>query len=150
MNPANYLRETIDLTKQIETRFMELASRLYKIKEERLYEGSYDSFYEFLDVAKINPGQASKLMSIYRVFVEIGQQSQETLAQIGYSNLYEAIPLVETQGVATVLAKAQTLTRSEIKDEVREFKHGEHTHEVGEERFGVCKCGKIIRIYEET
>jgi hypothetical protein len=151
MNSANYLRETIDLTKSIETRFMELATRLYKIREEKLYLGTYDSFFEFLEVANINPGQASKLMSIHRVFIEEGKQTQETLAKIGYSNLYEAIPLVETQGMEVVMAKVETLTRSEIKDEVRDFKHGEHIHQAKDNRrFAVCSCGKFIELYEHN
>ena len=147
MKPTEYVRETIDLVKQIETRFLELGARLYRIREEKLYIGTYESFQEFLDAAHINPGHASILAKIHKHYVVDGGQRQEQLAGIGYSNLYEAIPLIEKDGIERTVVKAQTLTRSEIKDEVREEKHGTHTCLAGEERWGVCKdCGKFIRI----
>lgn len=146
MKPTEYVRETIDLVKQIETRFLELGARLYKIREEKLWITGYDSYQEFLDTAHINPGHASILASIHKHYVVEGKQKREALAGIGYSNLYEAIPLIESEGIASAVAKAETLTRSEIKDEVRDQKHGVHVHNIGEERWGVCECGKFIRV----
>lgn len=145
--PAEYIRETIDLVKQIETRFLELGARLFHIREKRLWEGTYDSYQEFLDAAHINPGHASILAKIHQYYIVDGGKKQETLAGIGYSNLYEAIPLIEKEGIDSAVIKAETLTRAEIKDEVRDQKHGDHTHELGEERFGICtKCGKFFRV----
>lgn len=147
MNGADYLRQTIDLVKQIETRFLELGARLYSIRERKLWADTYDSYSDFLEAAKINPGHASILASIHKHYVVEGKKKQGTLAGIGYSNLYEAIPLIEREGVDSAVVKADTLTRSEIKDEVREVKHGVHEHNVGEERWGSCtKCGKFIII----
>lgn len=146
MNGANFIRETIDLVKQIETRFLELGARLYRIREEKLWADTYDSYQEFLDTAHINPGHASILASIHKHYIVDGGKKQETLAGIGYSNLYEAIPLIEAEGVDSAVVKASTLTRAEIKDEVRDQKHGEHDHVVGEERWGMCKCGKFVRV----
>lgn len=146
MKPTEYIRDTIDLVKSIETRFLELGARLYRIREEKLYIGTYDSFQEFLDAAHINPGHASILAKIHKYYVVDGKQPQEQLAGIGYSNLYEAIPLIEKDGIERTIVKAQTLTRSEIKDEVRDEKHGEHEHVLGAERWGMCThCGKFIR-----
>lgn len=147
MRATDFVRDTIDLVKQIETRFLELGARLYRIKEEKLWEGSYDSYSEFLDSAQINHGHASILASIHKHYIIDGGKKQETLAGIGYSNLYEAIPLIEKDGVDTAIVKASTLTRSEIKDEVRDVEHGEHDHIVGDERWGVCKhCGKFVKV----
>ena len=146
MKPIDFLRDTVDLVKQIETRFLELGSRLYRIKEERLWESTYDSYQEFLEAAHINPGHASILVSIHRKFIVEGQKTKEELAGIGYSNLYEAIPLIDRDGVEVAVVKAETLTRSEIKEEVREQKHGVHEHVAGTERWGVCECGKFIRV----
>lgn len=147
MKPTEYLRETIDLVKQIETRFLELAARLYRIKDKALWSNSYDTYTEFLEAAHINPGHASILTKIHQHYVVDGKKTQKQLAGIGYSNLYESIPLIEREGVDTALAKAGTLTRAEIKDEVREQTHGEHEHIVGTERWGVCStCGKFVRI----
>lgn len=144
---TDYVRETIDLVKQIETHFLELGARLYKIREEKLYLGTYDSFQEFLDAAHINPGHASILAKIHKFYVIDGGQKQEQLAGIGYSNLYEAIPLIEKDGITKAVVKAETLTRAEIKDEVREEKHGVHEHVPKDDvRFAVCECGKFIRV----
>ena len=147
MNKTNFIRETIDLVRSIETRFLELGARLFKIREEKLWGDTYDSYSEFLDAAKINHGHASILASIHKAYVIDGNINQEKLAGIGYSNLYEAIPLIERDGIKNAVVKADTLTRSEIKDEVRDQKHGEHTHTTGVDRWGVCtKCNKFIRV----
>ena len=146
MNKSEFVRQTIDLVKQIETRFLELGARLFKIKKENLWADTYDSYQEFLDAAHINPGHASILASIHKHYVIEGGLDREDLAGIGYSNLYEAIPLIERDGIKKAVVKAETLTRSEIKDEVRDQKHGEHKHILGTTRWGMCEvCGKFIR-----
>lgn len=146
MNKTEFVRQTIDLVKQIETRFLELGSRLFKIREEKLWADSYDNYQEFLDAAKINHGHASILASIHKNYVIDGGINPTKLAGIGYSNLYEAIALIERDGVETAVVKADTLTRAEIKDEVRDQKHGEHEHVLGGDRWGVCDvCKKFIR-----
>lgn len=142
MNPTTYLRETIDLVKQIETRYLELGARLYAIKVKELWKATYDSYQEFLDAAKINPGHASILTQIHKAYVVDGKIQFKELAGIGYSNLYEAIPLIESRGLDKAVTIATTLTRSEIKDEVREEKHGECTEH---EPISICvKCKKRI------
>lgn len=147
MKPTEYLRETVDLVKSIETRFLELGARLFLIREKELWRGNYESYSEFLDAAKINHGNASILASIHKHYVVEGGTPQKKLVGVGYSNLYEAIPLIERDGVELAVVKATTLTRSEIKDEVREKKHGEHDHKVGVERWGTCEvCGKFVKL----
>jgi hypothetical protein len=147
MKETEYVRETIELVKSIETRFLELGARLYKIKDKELWQGTYDSYYEFLDAAHINPSMASMLVKVHDYYIIKGGQKPAQLRSIGYSNLYQAIPLIERDGVETTLIKAQTLTRSEIVDEVREDKCGKHDCVVGTERFGICKtCKKFIRV----
>lgn len=147
MTNTEYLRNTVDLVKAIETRFMELGARLYKIRDKELWRGDYDSYSEFLDTAHINPGHASMLSSIHKHFVVDGKIEPAKLAKVGYSVLYEAVPLIEKHGVDKAFVMASTLTRSEIKDEVRDDKHGEHTHKVGTERWGTCdKCGKFVKV----
>lgn len=149
MKPTEYLRETIDLVKSIETRFLELGARLYKIKEEKLYVGTYDNFQEFLSTANITFGHASKLMAVHRHYVVENQIEPQKLAQVGASNLYEAIPFIESDGVKMAVAKAQTLSRSEILEEKRQNKHGEHIHEPKDNRrFAICGCGKFVEVYE--
>ena len=142
MNPANYLRETIDIIRQIESRFLELGSRLYKIRFDELWKGSYDSFQEFLEAAHINPGHASMLVSIHKAYVVEGGVNPKTLAGVGYSNLYESIPLIERDGIEKAVKIASTLTRNEIKQEVREEEHPDCKHE---DSFSICaKCHKRV------
>jgi len=151
IKPNEFVRETVELVKSIETRFLELGARLYKIREERLWVGSYYSFNEFLCDLKLTPGNASILASVHKNYVLDGGLEVQALAGISYSNLYEAIPLIEKEGVTSAAVKAETLTRAEIKEEVQEKKLGvEHTHEIGEERWGVCPCGKFIKIHENN
>lgn len=139
MNPANYLRDTIDLVKSIETRFFELAARLYTIKTKELWNESYDSFQEFLDTAKVNPSMASMLTQIHDKYVVQGKVAQSKLVGIGYSNLYTCIPLIEKAGVEKAVVIASTLTRDEIKQEVREQKHGICEHPASITICTVCK-----------
>lgn len=142
MNPANFLRDTIDLVKQIETRFLELGSRLYKIKTDELWSGAYDSFQEFLDTARINPGHASILVSIHKHYIVDGGVAQAKLAGVGYSNLYEAIPLIERDGIDKAVKVASTLTRAEIKQEVRDEEHPNCAHK---ETITICSsCHKRV------
>jgi len=146
-----FVRSTIELVKSIETRFLELGARLYRIREERLWEGSYDTFNDFLEEINLSKGNASILASVHENYVLSGHVEVENLAGIPYSRLYEAIPLIEKEGVTSAVVKATTLTRSEIKEEVQEKKLGtEHTHEIGEDRWGMCSCGKWIKIYEHS
>lgn len=147
MTNTEYLRATVDLVKQIETRFLELGARLYKIKDKQLWQGDYDSYQEFLDSAHINPGHASILTKIHQHYMVNEGVEFKQLGAIGYSNLYEAIPLIEKEGVEKAILKAATLTRAEIKDEVRDVKHGVHDHTVGKERWGSCEtCGRFVRV----
>jgi hypothetical protein len=142
MNPATYLRECIDLVRSIETRFLELGARLYRIREKELWKDRYDSYQEFLDTAKVSPGNASILASIHRHYVVEGRITKEKLAGVGYSNLYESIPLIERSGVNKALEIARTLTRAEIKQEVRDEKHPDCTHD---QTLVICaKCKKRI------
>lgn len=125
---ANYLRETIDVIKQIETRFMELAARLHTISTRQLWKGGYTSFSEFLEAAQMSKGNASILIKVYETYVLNGGVPAEKLKEVAYSNLYQAIPLIERDGVEKTIETARTLTRAEIKEEVREDKHGDCQH----------------------
>lgn len=144
MNPTDFLRETVDLVRQIETRFLELAAKLYRVRYEELWNYNYSSYEEFLETARISPSVASVLVKVHQHYVINGHVDNDKLVGVGYSNLYEAIPLLAHQDVETVIAKAKLLTRAEIKEEVREEQHGECQHL---EHIKICaSCKK--RIYE--
>lgn len=142
MNPTNFLRETIDLVRSIETRFLELGARLYKIKTEELWKSTYDSYQEFLDVSRLSAGNASILASIHKAYIVDGKVEPQKLVGAGYSCLYEAIPLIERDGIEKAVTIASTLTRAEIKQEVRDEEHPNCDHA---EQFTICaKCKKRV------
>ena len=145
---ASYVRETIHLVKSIETRFLELGARLYKIRTDELWLDSHDSYFQFIDDLHIKQSFASMLVKIHQYYVVDGGLEHGNLFRIGYSNLYQAIPLIERDGIKVALAKAETLTRSEIVEEVKEQKYGVHEHAPkNEARWAVCECGKFIPAY---
>ncbi|MBL0320517.1 MAG: hypothetical protein IPP74_14675 [Alphaproteobacteria bacterium] len=146
-----YLRQTKELVTSIQTRFLELGARLYKIHEEKLWEGSFDSYVDFLESARISESQASIFANIHKYYVLEGGIQEDRLALIGYSNLHQALPLIQAEGVESAVVKAQTLTREEIKDDVRGIKFGdEHAHSLGETRFAFCtECKKLVRLEEK-
>jgi hypothetical protein len=121
MNQSEYLRDTIDVVRQIETRFIELGARLFNIRQNRLWQGTYNSYPEFLKAARISEAQASIFANIHKYYVLEGGIKEERLAQIGYSNLHASLPLIEKEGVESAVVKAMTLTRAEIRDEVRDI-----------------------------
>jgi len=142
MDKAGYLRDTVDIVGQIETRFLELGARLYKIRREALWQAGYDTYQDFLDAAKISQGNASILAKIHYEYVIRSGAEQTNLIGAGYSNLYEAIPLIERDGVDATITKAKLLTRSELKEEVREEKHGVCGHP---EKITICAvCHKRL------
>lgn len=144
MQPINFLSDTIHLVHDIGNRFIELAARLHEIRAKRLWETKYDDYEQFLEVAGISPSTASVLVKVHEHFVIQGGMSPEQLEGVPYSNLYQAIPLLDNEDAATVVAKAKILTRSEITEEAREHKHGDCKHE---EHITICAdCKK--RIYE--
>lgn len=142
-NNTEYVRETVDLVGQIETRFLELGSRLYAIRERSLWGDSYDSYADFLEAAKITPSLASMLYSIHKHYVVEGGKSHRALEGIGYSKLHASIPLIDKLGMERALVTAGSLTRDEINREVRD--PGDECRHV--ETIVICvKCKR--RIYE--
>lgn len=146
-----YLRQTKELVTSIQTRFLELGARLFKIREERLWEGSFDSYPEFLESARISESQASIFANIHKHYVLEGGIPQERLARIGYSNLHTAMPLIEARGIEEAVVQAQTLPREEIKDNIRGLKFGDkHIHiPKDDKRFAFCQCGKLFQHEEK-
>lgn len=142
MNPNDFLRETVDLVRQIETRFIELGMRLSKIRGQHLWKNGYESFAEYLDSAKISQGTASKLISVYETYLLPGHLSPAQLEGAPYSTLYEAIPLLKEHKPEQVVEMVKTLTRDEIKSEVKDEKHPDCEHE---EKIMICvKCHRRV------
>lgn len=145
LNPRDYIENTLNLVKALETHFIELGERLYNIHSERLWEGFFDSYGAFLESANIKKGTASMLESVHQKYILEGGKTTEDLAGVPYSRLYTAIPLIEKKGTDGALSCAITLTRDEVLETVRMVKHGEHECVPKDDRrFAICACGKFF------
>lgn len=146
--PAEFCRDTLAICKAVEESFLTLGERLHRIKEEKLFAGTWETFSEFLQEAKLNEATASKLITVYRTFVERYGIDKDRLISAGYSNLYEGIALIKgPEDADQFVEKAATLRREDLRDEIRQAKAGVHEHQweaVAMRRCGVCnKLEKI-------
>ena len=145
-----FLQETISLKETIETGFLNLAERLYKIRQERIWEGEYDNLEEFLMELDITAPTCSKLCSIYEHWVLKGKVSLESLAGNNWTSLYESIPLLEKENPKELAEELKLLTRADAIEKTREFKKGTCTrHDWVVIKF--CKvCGKKEKVYQDN
>jgi hypothetical protein len=94
------------------------AAGLYKIKEESLWQERYGSYAEYLEDIQVSQGMASKLVSTYQFYVLDNGLSQAKLENIDHEKLYLALKLPGT--AEKKLASAQTLSRQELRQEVKD------------------------------
>lgn len=121
-----FCRHTIALKENIERTFIELGRRLYKIREERLYEPFYDSFNVYCDELKLSQSTISKLVNIYKKFIlEYGFSPTRLMKAGGWGVMAEALPVIHSKKDANdFLDKAETLTLRDMRKEVLEKKSG--------------------------
>ena len=144
-----YLSETVELKSTIEQSFLVLAERLYKIRSERLWDGEYDTFDEFLLELDLSAATCSKLCLIYKHWVLKAGVKVEALGKCAWSSLYEAIPLLEKRNPNELAEELKLLTRSDTIEKIREFKHSDCKHK-NVYTLIVCKdCGKRVKTYDE-
>lgn len=124
-----YLEETLVLKENLEKGFLHLGERLYRIKNERLWDIDYGSYAEFLMAAKISEATASKLVAIYSKFVLEFGMSYDALAPCSWSSLYQLLPLATSKEKATELVhEASTLKRGDVEEKLREMNHPDCRH----------------------
>lgn len=150
IKPREFLRETIKLKVDTEAAFLELGARLYKIHNENLWEGEYDSYEDFILEARLSKATASKLEKVYETFVLIYKIPQKRLAAVGWSSLYTAAPYATSKVQAEELVeRAGLLTRNDLARslENENGKQSACTHEWVNYRM-CTKCSERRRIYE--
>ena len=149
ITPQNFLQETLVLKRNLESNFLELGARLQKIRDERLYEGIYDSFKEFLEEARLTESFASRLITVHNRFIAGFHMKPEELSDVGWSSLYQIAKHTEDEVEAKELVGlAKTLRRVDLEDELRERRTGCTDHQFGEERLVLQRCvncGKWVR-----
>lgn len=96
------------------------ASLLYQIDQEKLWEGNYDSFGEFVEQdCQLSQGYASKLIQSWKFYVVDGGLSQRKLEGVDAEKLYLALKLPEGTPEKRLI-QAQTLSRQELRAELTE------------------------------
>lgn len=152
--PHNFLQETLNLKRSLERDFLELGARLKRIRDDRLYEGVYDNFKEFLEEAKLTESFASRLITIHSRFIEGFHMKHEELSDVGWSSLYQIASYTQDEDEAKELVgMARQIRRVDLEDEIRERRTQCQSHEFSGETIILkkcIKCGKTVRVYEEN
>ena len=147
INNHKYLTDTVALKETIETGFLNLAERLYKIRQDRIWEGEYDNLEEFLMELDITAPTCSKLCSIYENWVVKGKVSIELLAGTSWSTLYLTVPRLQNESAKDVLEDVKLLTRKDIVDKSKEIKYPNCKH-TNFYTLKICEdCGKSFKTY---
>lgn len=129
---TSLIEQTRSLLNAVRGSSIKIGENLYIIKQNMAPGTDWGDLLR--DEFDISEGFASKLISIHKVLVIEGGISQAKLENIDGEKLYLALKLDGT--AEEKIAKAQTLTRRELREE-RTDDDG-HTHEAVE----ICKhCG---------
>lgn len=122
MRKNGLVYQTRELLHAVRGSLIRVAQNLYQIKSSGQFENWGDFCQNELDISE---SFASKLLTVNRVFLLEAGISPEKLEGIDYEKLYAASKLEGTP--EEKLAKAQTLTRRELKEEKNE--EDIHDHE---------------------
>ena len=147
----DFLQGTIALKNELEGGFLILAERLKKIRDERVWEGSYENFEDFLREIDISKSAASKLIGVFEKFVLMGGIKPEELAVRGWTNLSIFLPLIHSKEDAQeIYDKVSLLNRTDAIRTYQEMKSGvemAHCSHTNSYTIKVCRdCG--IRLQE--
>lgn len=148
--PLDFCQETIELKKTIESGFIVLGERLAKIKAAEMWQSQWASFPEYLNEMNINESTASKMISVYKTYVEKYQIDEAVLTSTGWDKLYGARELVEgktREEAVDIVNKISLLKRDDTRELIREARNGVCQHDWYEVHLRVCKeCGKREKI----
>lgn len=115
-NTGELIEQTKNLLQAVRGSLIRVAQNLYAIKEQLPPEQNWGQYVE--EEFGISQGFASKLLTVNRVYILEGGVSPEKLEGIDYERLYLAKDAGGT--VDEMLAKAETLSRAELRAERQE------------------------------
>lgn len=151
-----FCKDTLELETGIRAAFMLMAGRLHEIKEKRLYEPFWSSWYEFTcEFKELSPATISKLIRTHEVFVLNYEIPPERLVEAGgWTKLYELTKKITTKVEAEEwLEKAKTLSRQDLKKELTISSSGVEMSECPHSDtylVRICReCGERWEIHEE-
>jgi len=123
----NLLEQTRASFANVRSSIVEAMQHLWKVKETEAWKESYESFGEYVEQdLGISQGFASKLGTINKTYLVEGGLSPEKLEGIDHDKLYAAARL--SGSVEEKLAKALTLSRRDLKDELNDEEPQPHEH----------------------
>lgn len=120
----------IEAKTDIEWKFIELGTLLYKIKAEKLWEPSWESWHAYLDEMKLEDSKASRLINIYQVFVLHYQVEPKQLAEAGgWTVVAELLPVIDSkttsrEEVDRLLGIVTIQTRKDARQTLQAVKTG--------------------------
>ncbi len=122
----NYCQQAIEIKNKTEVSFLQLGEYLFNIREQRLYEGQWDTFHNFLEEMNLQDSTASKLISVYRKFIfELNIPKENLLEAGGWTKLAKIVNVIETPEDADEwLAKSSVLSMRDLEKEIKENKTG--------------------------
>lgn len=143
--------ETMDFKQRIEIDFLQLGERLYRIREGRIYEPFWSDFDEFLMEMKISDSTASRLIGIWHKFVFQFKIATSQIAKAGgWSVVAEIMPACEDKRLAVHwLAKAQNLSVTDLRRELRESKSGIDMRDCDHD-FYLLRCCRKCHVKESV
>ena len=117
--------EVKQLKKDINGGFLELAKRLKEIRDNKYYiQLDYDTFEAYIAQPELGFDRTSvyRFISIYEKFVIELKVPHEGLLSLDYNKLDMLIPHITEENKEELLNKAQTLSRSDLREEMQLLK----------------------------
>lgn len=154
-----FCEETSQLKNHTEEAFLELGSRLKKIKDGKLYEGRWDDFDHYCrEELKMVDKTAYKLINIFETFVLKYNIPIEKLAQAGgWTTLSSLVSVIDNQEDADegVDMAINAQSKKELKQWTREKKTGVKVDTCKHKQFEeytirkCLHCGDTWRVYAD-
>lgn len=121
-----YCNDTINLKRSIEGTFMVLAEHLSNIKAQSLYLPAWSSWEEYVNELKMSTNMVNKLIQMHEMLVlEYSIPTKQVIAAGGWTVIADLLPIIKTKAQAVEwLEKAKTLTRDDLRKEMKEAKSG--------------------------
>ena len=107
-------------SKGIKSNFLKIGKVLIEIRDKELFKESYNSFTQYLISTdfKFTRDMAYKLMDVYKEFGE----DNKKIEGLGITKLVELTNVKDKEVREELIEKAQTLTRDELREEVKKVK----------------------------
>ncbi len=124
----DFCEETISRKHILELGWIEFCGRLKEIRDKALYTGRWDSFEDFLTDPQMamDKGTASKMITIHEKLILEYKIKPTMIANAGgWSKVAECLPAISDKKSAEEwLSKASSLSKSDLRKEIKENKTG--------------------------